>query len=407
MEWRRRLARSALHRLLSSSEYPCTPRTGALQQPEDLIHKQCHSIINHRTSSSSHPPLCRRCHATDAKPGRKRKLPSGDDAIRFRKEGILIDPTQETNRLFAVLSDKKAAASTPATLIENQVVAVLMHLAMHPRKDGGPMASRLIDAVRSTSISVGLTVQMYHLVIECWIKSDVKDAIKPAEHLLRELLNRGKTLLPYDMDGEAIGHVNSSFALVVHTLLRMDGEQSVEKANSLIRRIQSLYNNTKCGLEPNVTALNAILNALCHSNDENSAREAKDLLRKMVNLHEIDTKCDMEPSTTSFAVVIHHLAKLGDIGGARDILQWMIRLHEDGTISAQPDIFCFNSLLDGLGKINSRTAAQEIEDILTEMEHTGGGLRPDRLSYTCCIHAYARLGDAEKSENVLRRMLDA
>ena len=269
------------------------------------------------------------------------------------------------------------------------------------------MASRLIDAVRSTSLSVGLTVQMYHLVIECWIKSNVKDAIKPAEHLLRELLNRGKILLPYDIDGEAIGHVNSSFALVVHTLLRMDDEQSVEKANSLIKRIQSLYNNTKCGLEPNVTALNAILNALCHSNDENSAREAKDLLWEMVKMHQSDTKCDMEPSTTSFAVVIHHLAKLGDIGGARDILQWMVRLHEDGTISVQPDIFCFNSLLDGLGKTSSQTAAQEIEDILTEMEDTGGGLRPDRLSYTCCIHAYARLGDAEKAEYILRRMINA
>lgn len=343
-------------------------------------------------------------------------LHSGKDVIRFRKDNALIDPVQETRRLVALLSDSKETSLSsssssplqiPPMLIENQVVELLMHLAMHPRNDGGPMASRLTDAVRSTSLSVELTVQMYHLAIECWIKSNAKDAVKPAHHLLRELLNRGKILLPYGMDGDSINRVNSSFALVVHTLLRMDDEQSLEKADSLITRMRSLYDNVTCGLKPNVTAMNAILNTLCHSNYESSASEAKLLLEKMVKVNENDTNCGTEPNATSFAVVIHHFAKLGDVKEARTILRWMIRLHEEGIISVQPDIFCFNSLLDGLGKVGSQTAAQEIEDVLTEMEGIGGGLRPDRLSYTCCIHAYARLGDAEKAEDILRRMINA
>lgn len=414
MEYRRRLARSVL-RLLSSerSDYALSRQT--------LITKQQHTRIRSNHPSTAHY----RCHATtfadnvnsppSTRAGRRRKLQSNADTIRFRKDNVLIDPVQEINRLVEILSHNKddqdgsssSSSVLPPSLIDNRVIAVLMHLAMNPRKDGGPMASRLIDAIRNTSQSVALSVQIYHLVIECWIKSRVKDGINPAEHLLRELLNRGRVLLHQDMIVEDINRVNSSFALVVHTLLRINDEQSLAKANALIQRIRSRFDNVKCGLKPNVTAMNAILNALCHSTDANSARESKMLLQEMVETHKNDATCNMEPNMTSFAVAIHHLAKVGDILGAKDMLKWMVRLHDEGVVSAKPDIYCFNSFLDGLGKSNSRTAAEEIEDILAEMEEIGGDLRPDRLSYTCCIHAHARMRDAEKSEHVLRRMIAA
>ena len=83
----------------------------------------------------------------------------------------------------------------------------------------------------------------------------------------------------------------------------------------------------------------------------------------------------------------------------------MIQLHSDGSISAKPDIFCYNSILDGLSKSNEPDAPQDAENLLRKMESMGGDLSPDTVSYTSCIHAYARRKLPKRAEFILQRMI--
>ena len=335
--------------------------------------------------------------------------------IKFKRDGVLIDPEKEVDRLVGILDVLPSKLLHPPSLIANQIIALLMHLATHPRKDSGHLASCIMDAMRANQSSgVPLSLQMYHLAIECWIKSEVDDGIGPAYSLLLELLldeNQSRELMHLGMDPKDIDRVNSSFALVVHNLLTnvdIHGEtekEYLENAMTLIEHIRQLYNDTNCGLVPNITSTNAILNVLSHVGDETSAEQALQLLSDVVQLHSNDSTGNIEPNTTSFAIVIHHLAKIGNVRGAEDLLNWMLQLHSEGTISAKPDIFCYNSILDGLSKSNKPNAPQDAENMLKKMESIGGDLSPDTVSYTSCIHAYARRKLPKRAEYILRRMI--
>ena len=335
--------------------------------------------------------------------------------IKFKRDGVLIDPEKEVDRLVGILDVLPSKLLHPPSLIANQIIALLMHLATQPRKDSGPLASCIMDAMRANQSSgVPMSLQMYHLTIEAWIKSEVDDRIGPAYSLLSELLrdeNQSRELMHLGMDSKDVDRVNSSFAIVVHNLLTnvdIHGEtekEYLEKAMALIESIRQLYNDTNCGLVPNITSTNAILNVLSHVGDETSAKQAVKLLSDVVQLHSNDSTGNIGPNTTSFAIVIHHLAKIGNVGEAEDLLNWMLQLHSDGTISAKPDIFCYNSILDGLSKSNMPHAPQTAENILRKMESIGGDLSPDTVSYTSCIHAYARRRLPKRAEYILRRMI--
>lgn len=336
-------------------------------------------------------------------------------SIKFKRDGVLIDPEKEVDRLVGILSVLPSKLLHPPSLIANQIIALLMHLATHPRKDSGPLASCIMDAIRANQSSgVPPSLQMYHLAIECWIKSEVDDGIGPAYGLLLELLldeNQSMELMHLGVDSKDIDRVNSSFALVVHSLLTIvdvDGEtkkEHLERAMALIESMRQLYNDTTCGLVPNITSTNAILNVLSHVGDERSAEQAVKLLSDVVQLHSNDSTGNIEPNTTSFAIVIHHLAKIGNVRGAEDLLHWMLQLHSDGKISAKPDIFCYNSILDGLSKSKRANAPQDAENMLKKMESIGGDLSPNTVSYTSCIHAYARRRLPKRAEYILRRMI--
>jgi len=216
-------------------------------------------------------------------------------SIKFKRDGVLIDPVKEADRLVGILSVLPSRLLHPPSLIANQIVALLMHLATHPREDSGPLASCVVDAMRANKSSgVPLTLQMYHLGIECWIKSEVDEGIGPAYRLLSELLldqDQRKELMHPGMDSKDIDRVNSSFALVVHKLLAKANthgdaeEEYLEKAMSLIEPIQQLHNDSNCGLVPNITSTNAILNVLSHVGDEKTAKQASTLLSNVVQLH--------------------------------------------------------------------------------------------------------------------------
>ena len=143
--------------------------------------------------------------------------------IKFKRDGVLIDPEKEVDRLVGILDVLPSKLLHPPSLIANQIIALLMHLATHPRKDSGPLASCIMDAMRANQSSgVPMSLQMYHLTIEAWIKSEVDDRIGPAYSLLSELLrdeNQSRELMHLGMDSKDVDRVNSSFAIVVHNLL--------------------------------------------------------------------------------------------------------------------------------------------------------------------------------------------
>lgn len=96
----------------------------------------------------------------------------------------------------------------------------------------------------------------------------------------------------------------------------------------------------------------------------------------------------MEPNRTSFLLVIHCLAAVGDVHGAKEVLQQMISLQ--GVISDEPDISCFNAILEGLAKSKNPSAVRDIENALVELEKTSD-MPPDAVSYTCCTRALGSL----------------
>ncbi|KAL7506201.1 hypothetical protein ACHAXN_003480 [Cyclotella atomus] len=154
-------------------------------------------------------------------------------------------------------------------------------------------------------------------------------------------------------------------------------------------------------LKPNIVAINTVLNAWSLSGlGYKGAMRAHELLSRVEHLLE---RCDLDlpdghqdPTITSFDI---------DDG---DALQ-----------SLKPNVRSYSTVMNVLANVASvdkrqgEEAASKCEQLLTKMEQQGAydaSIRPNVVTYTTCITAWARARESEqapaRAENILNRMID-
>ena len=151
---------------------------------------------------------------------------------------------------------------------------------------------------------------------------------------------------------------------------------------------------------PNRVCYNTVLDGFAKTE---KPELAEDTLCRMVDRHERNPLTAPCPNRTSFNIVVQAWAKSGraDAGQkAQDLLEAMEEmaakaLDADGVkIAIEPDIFTYNSCLDGWMRGNSVNHATNAEKLLEKMAlgRTANGVVPDRISYNTVIAAWAKAG---------------
>uniref|UniRef100_A0A0E0M0L0 Pentacotripeptide-repeat region of PRORP domain-containing protein n=1 Tax=Oryza punctata TaxID=4537 RepID=A0A0E0M0L0_ORYPU len=138
------------------------------------------------------------------------------------------------------------------------------------------------------------------------------------------------------------------------------------------------------GVEPDVHAYNALIDALCRGGDITSAQE---LLSNMQRSH------GLVPNAASYGPFLHAACASKDVRAALRVLD---RMH---THALTPNLFTYNAfirLLCDLGEID------EAYNILDEI--TTQGEKPDVWSYNTLLNAHCKLKEVNKALRLISRM---
>ncbi|KAL3940024.1 MAG: hypothetical protein SGBAC_005353 [Bacillariaceae sp.] len=162
---------------------------------------------------------------------------------------------------------------------------------------------------------------------------------------------------------------------------------------------------TQFQIQPTAYSFAAVMNILAKSHLPDPAQRIEALVDKMKTLED-EGWPDISPNLIIYNTWLHSLSRAGNVEATQHILQQMLT----GDIPVEPDRISFNALLSGYAKQHTEQAAKDAEKLLYSMHelYKSGGynsLKPNMISYTIVMDCYAKLGQGEAAEALLRKLI--
>ena len=146
--------------------------------------------------------------------------------------------------------------------------------------------------------------------------------------------------------------------------------KSAAQAQTVVETLERARQEGSTSVVPNAQLYNTVLKAWSYSKQKNATKACQKALQNMEKLHQQDKERKL-PTTLSYNIALNCLAKSG-----------LDRAHHDAI-----------SLLDRMQNLYKNDGRDDCQ--------------PDVVSYTTCIDAMAKRGDAEKAEELLNALEDA
>jgi pentatricopeptide repeat protein len=240
------------------------------------------------------------------------------------------------------------------------------------------------------------TVQLITTVMTAWAKSETSEAPEMA----RRLLDRMTRLSEAD-------DLSGSIDVVCYNTL-LDAWSKSGRSDSGPRCLEILQAMEDNGITPDTISFNTTLNALAEYGNVESCEVVFERMQ-----HVPGARPGHDTLSTLLKAWSNTPSIKADDYRAEVVLRKIHELQKSTGIVA--NVACYNIVLGCLAKSESMKSCQIGEDLLLEMERlsreeSGGvsnraSVRPDLVSYTTVIHAYAKLGEAHKAEMVLERLV--
>ncbi|KAL7466194.1 hypothetical protein ACHAXS_006482 [Conticribra weissflogii] len=159
-----------------------------------------------------------------------------------------------------------------------------------------------------------------------------------------------------------------------------------------------------------------------HNQVEEPVRQAEACFHRMLSLYTTTSDERIQPDTCSFNSLIGAYAKIGaSVPGAKDrairaeeLLRQMEDLYREnpeGNEKVKPDVISYSSVVSAYAKASrwgEEECALKAFEILKRMEelYEGGedNVKPNKRTYTAVINAFARTGQPESAEMILSNM---
>jgi tetratricopeptide (TPR) repeat protein len=192
-------------------------------------------------------------------------------------------------------------------------------------------------------------------------------------------------------------------------------EIAVERAEGLLLRMIDLALRANKDMVPDSKSIGTVLHmwSTATSQRKDAAHRAESLLRTIQGLYDKTRHRNYQMESSSFLSVITAWSR-SNVAEAPDraeaILFEMQRRCDEGQEDLRPDRFHYASVITAWGKSGRYDAADSLDDIFEEAvdAYKAGHLmaRPDTALYGATIHAFAQIGDGERAEQYLQRMLN-
>lgn len=199
---------------------------------------------------------------------------------------------------------------------------------------------------------------------------------RPASSHARKILDRMKTLHEQQ---SAVNRAWYDKALVPNE----SGSAAVDNGPPLVR------------VKPNVRTYATVMDALAKMATTEAALETEELLDELEErCVKSDSDFALQPNDFVYNTIITAWAKAGNTEACLD---WLRRIENHATLS--PGTHTYNTVLTALGKTGQAT---EAESLLRRMSV----VRPNARSYTICMNAWAQIGNPERVQVLLKELTE-
>ncbi|KAL3782312.1 hypothetical protein HJC23_001920 [Cyclotella cryptica] len=325
-------------------------------------------------------------------------------------------PAEEVNfatlRFNAKLNEmsKNMGAST-APKVESLLLDALNKYEQHVQNQTANNTSNPRELIIPNTVS-------FTNAITAWARCSRKDSPHRAQALLDKM--------HYLYKVRKWSHVKPnkiSYNSVINAWARSTERGSGRKAEKLLNELWKFWEEEgrEWELKPDARSFNSVINAIARSREKDCADRAKDLLDEMGRLYnEGDT--ELLPHAVSFGAIINAYANSLEEGAsdkAAQLLMHMESLYQLGFENAKPTTFVYNACMNAFAKdpcisVPSNDAAKKAEQLLASLEkrydeERDGRVKPDCISYSTVINAYANSATVQSGINadvILRRMIN-
>jgi len=238
----------------------------------------------------------------------------------------------------------------------------------------------------------------YNTLINGWSKSSDEDTPHQARNLLNKMIRLHSN---GDLD-EAPDTI--TYCSVMDTHAR---HGDIEGACNILEMMENDFNSGNNDARPDMRTYNTLINAWSKSSDVDAPQQARNILNNMISLHS-NGALDKAPDTITYNSVMDTHAAQGDIKGASDIFSMMEDDYKSGNKKAKPDVDAYTILINAWAKSGNSNSPIEAEKILRKMidRHSEGELKqgPTIIAYNSVMDAYANKGDVEGANGILEMM---
>mmetsp|Transcript_2393 Transcript_2393/g.5266 ORF Transcript_2393/g.5266 Transcript_2393/m.5266 type:complete len:1033 (-) Transcript_2393:82-3180(-) len=337
----------------------------------------------------------------------------------------------------------------------------------------GENAERILQLMKGRlggDTTNGANVVAYNAAISAWARSasraegnisKSRSAAEKAEQLLREMWSLQRERNNDRITNQILPDVVSYSSVISAYASCLDRSFGLNRAEELLSELEGLaekeFNESTHdlnqqqqnqpsksrgggrhldGFQLNSTVYNALLQAYANAGVTSSA---EDLLDRMISLHSRSLKeggggpfKNVRPNTRTFNVVLNTWAKRGTREAGAKANELLLKMEEMSAVYrdriSQPDIISYNTVLSAWSKsagyggqapsdtkeIVGEEAAYKALELLDRIEGQSYRIKPDRISYSTTIAAFANAAQtcesgilmAQKADALISRMRD-
>jgi pentatricopeptide repeat protein len=222
-------------------------------------------------------------------------------------------------------------------------------------------------------------------VLLAWAKKGGEMPARRAEMLLKLMEDMASGKNPI------VSPTTCTYNIVLHALSRSGDTGAPFRAQLLLERMKNKR------VRPDAVTYTTLIAATCRLGMRSALETVESLLDEAINSPNISTDC------TLFANILASLAlcqQHGTSSFARYLMEHKMPKH-----GIEPDIFCWNGLLNCFAK---RGMGEVAEEVLRRLE--SGPLRPNTQSYSIVLDAHAKSQHPESiasAEALIQRMEDS
>jgi len=202
----------------------------------------------------------------------------------------------------------------------------------------------------------------------------------------------GSVKLAGEAFASMIAHGVVPNTVTYHSLLDAEARQSDGTAGGAVKVLDDMQ--ARCTERPDVSMFTTAINLQARARD-GSARGALQLLARM-------KAAGCAPTAVTLNSVIDAQSKRAD-GSAKVAVTILDAMRRSTIPEVRPTVVTYTSVIDAQAKCpdgEGRTAVALLEEMCTE------GIKPNHMTFGCCMNAQAKRGSARMAGSILRKMIE-